>query len=413
MRPTFMRPITTPANELDYHSPMGWSGAERHFACHGSVALATSGLCPPEAPAPAAIQGTIAHAAAAYWLLNGRAQKGIDTDMENRIRRYVYSVWDRLPKTRVSGSLWLVEARVTAKSIHPDASGTVDNLINDPTTKVMQVDDYKDGTYRVEVKGNKQLMGYALSAREQYRLTPDRIELRIHQPKVNPEPSLHVIDPMELDLFEEEVREHVEEIEKQKKIWAKTKDQSKLDLHAGDQCRYCPAWAICHERQEAAKREGIDVLLPVPATLPPDAAKIVAFAKAALPWAQAVLKAAKQHAMRGGNVPGFKLVAGKRAKRYLDPENVAEELTLEKDLGGLGLKPEQVFTEPKLKSPNQILDSLPKEAREAFEGLWEWVPGAPVLVEESDKRAALKVRPEDWFQAIGEEEEDSEEDEDY
>jgi hypothetical protein len=216
---------------------------------------------------------------------------------------------------------------------------------------------------------------------------------------------------MDLDMFEDEVREDVEKIEAQKAILKKTKDPKKLTLNAGDHCRYCPAWSICHERKEAAKRAGIDLLIPKPDALPANAGEVVAFAKKALPWAKMILKNAMRHLRQGGTIDGVFLAEGKRLRVPKDPDTFADELTTEPELGGLGLSEKDIMTEPKppaLKSIKQLEGVIPKDKRKAFDALWEYRSGAPRIALEGEKGKPYKVNPEDYFTAI---EDDSDEDE--
>lgn len=409
MKPS-LRPITTPDDEPEYHSPIGWSGWERHSSCHGSVALAA--LCPKAISSAAADLGTLAHRLARRWLLEGVCPEGVDREMRGHLWDYVREVWATFPRISI-GALWVVEGRLSAPSIHEDCSGTVDALVWDAHEKVLGVHDLKYGKFPVDAKNNSQLMGYALCALETYtQIQPERIDFYIHQVRISPKPDKWFCDAIDLDIFRDEVVEHVAAIEAQKAILEKSKgDQSKLDLHAGDHCRYCPAWSVCQERILAAKREGIDLLIPKPEELPGDASTIVQFALKAAPWAAAVLKQAKDHMKKGGSIPGLKLVAGKRARVPVDPGSFEDELTTETDLGGLGLRLDQVRTkpEPKTKSVKQLEEVMTEAQKKAFASMWRYQEGAPVLVTESDKRPALKkANAEDYFKAI---EDNSEEDE--
>lgn len=401
---TSIRPITTPASELEDHSPIGFSGWDRHSACHGSVALAT--LCPKSESSDDARLGQLAHSVAAYWLMNGHPPKGSDAAMQEFLRPYVEFVWGQLPRTAASKAIWLVEGRVAAPSIHPDCRGTVDALIWDHDSRTLQIHDLKYGGYKVDAEENVQLMGYAVCAIEQFKLKPKRVELYIHQVRISPKPKMWECELTDLELFEDDVRTHVAAIEEQKKILAKTKDPRKLDLHAGDHCRYCPAWSSCHERREAAQREGIDMLVPKPDALPPNVEKAVAFAKQALPWATMVLKNAKKYMMQGGSIPGFKLVAGKRVRVPKDEASFESDLTLDTELGGLGLRARDIMSKPKLLTIPQLEGVMPKDKLEAFNELWEWQPGAPQLATEDDKRPALRARAEDFFKALEDDEDE-------
>lgn len=404
------KPITTPADQLEDHSPIGFSGWDRHSACHGSVALAT--LCPKPKSSAAADEGTLAHAVAAEWLIRGSVPKGADTVMENFLRPYIRFIVSKLPKV-VNGAIWLVEGRVAAPSIHKDTRGTVDSMIWDEANKVLQIHDLKYGKYPVSAANNVQLMGYAICAIEAWKLKPKRIELYIHQVRIDPEPDMWVCDLMDLELFEDQIRDDVTEIERQKAILKKTKDPKKLTLVAGDHCRYCPAWSMCHERKAAADRQGIDLLIPKPDALPANAAEVVAFAKKALPWAKMVLKNAMRHLRQGGTIPGVFLAKGKRARVPKDPKTFIEALIGDGIEDGLGLSEDAIMVTkpPTLKSVAQLEAIVPKDKKKAFNELWEYQPGAPKLALDGEKGEPYKVRPEDYFEAIGEDPDDGDEDE--
>jgi len=418
-----MRPMEGSLDESDEgHSPIGFSGAERWMACPGSVALIAT--VPRQPSSTAADHGTLCHMVAAFWLLHGSAPQGTDPSIENLVRPYVYTVWGCLPKTGVySKILYLVEARVAAPNIHPDCRGTVDALIYDHTAKILQVHDLKTGKWPVDAERNPQLMGYAVAACAQYKLKPERIDLYIHQVRLSREPKKWSLDSMDLELFEEEVRDAIQKVEAEKAVlneaYQSGEDQeegaSRLTLNAGEHCHFCDAKPICPAFSVEAKRTGVEMLLPVPVDYP--AAKMeraVAFARKFLPWAKALLVMARNHALKGGKVPGSKLVAGKRSRVYNDPKNIADELTTEAELGGLGLPEAAIYSQPKLKTVNQIREALPPAQQKAFDKLWHWAGGSPQLVDESDERAPYKARAEDYFKAIEEDggEEETEEDED-
>lgn len=331
--------------------------------------------------------------------------------MGTHLWNYVRGVWATFPRI-ATGALWVVEGRLSAPSIHQDCSGTVDALVWDAHERVLGVHDLKYGKYPVSAVNNSQMMGYAICAMETYpQIKPERIDLCIHQVRISPKPDKWSCDDIDLDIFRDEVVEHVAAIEKQKAILKRSKgDQSKLDLHAGDHCRYCPAWSICQERIRAAKAEGIDLLIPKPEELSKDSSRIVAFALKAAPWAAAVLTQAKQYIGKGGSIPGVKLVAGKRVRVPVDPESFEDELTTETDLGGLGLRLDQVRTapEPKIKTIKQLEEVMTKKQKEAFASMWKYQNGAPVLVSEDDKRPALRPRAEDYFKALPEADDEDE-----
>lgn len=419
MRTHGLLPITASEKDREDHSPIGFSGWERHAACHGSVALAT--LCPKPLETREAREGNVAHAFASDWLIRGHCPAGVDPTMEKYLRRYVEAVHRALERATRHGyrdkALWLVEGRVAAPSIHADCRGTVDSLIWDGHECVLQVHDLKYGKKLVEARNNVQLMGYALCARETYPdIQPKRIDLYIHQPRVNTKALVHELDPMELDFFEEEVRGHVAAIEEQKRILAETKDPKQLDLHAGDHCNFCPAWSTCHERIAAARKEGVDLLMPIPADLPPDAAQVIAFAKKALPWAKNVLAKAKAHLLQRGRIPGVFLAKGKRVRVAKNPSTLAEDLQADVEFGGVGLSKSRIYEDPKppkLKTIPQLVKEVENDevALKALGELWAWQDGAPTLALDGEDKEPYGVRAEDYFKAIEEDEEDEEDEE--
>jgi hypothetical protein len=399
---------TTPAPKRDDHSPIGFSGWDRHSACPGSVALAT--LCPKSESSAAADEGTLAHHVAASWLMTGSVPSGTDKKMADFLRPYVKGVWSKLPRI-VTKAIWVVEGSVAAPSIHKDVHGTADCIIWDDHEKTLHVFDLKYGKYPVDVVGNQQLMGYAMCALETWpELKPKKIILYIHQPRLSQEFQGWETDPLDIDVFREDVIETVAEVERQKKILKKTKDPKKLTLNAGDHCHWCPARLMCHERMDAAKREGIDVLMPVPKKLGKDAGKLVRFALKALPMAQAVIKAAKEHLLKGGRIDGVRLIQGKRVRVPVRKEDLLDELTLDADLGGIGLEEEQIMITPKprMRTLAQLAEIVPRTRKAAFDKLWKWQDGAPKLVVEETPGKDYRISADDYFKALPEGEEEAE-----
>ncbi len=411
----------TPAPKRDGHSPIGFSQWDRVSNCPGSVALAS--LCPGGgSESEAAREGTYAHNVAAHWLMTGDVLSGTDKAMADYLRPYVQGIWSLLPKVvgPKAKAIWVVEGSVAAPSIHKDIHGTTDCLIWDAHERILHVFDLKYGKYPVDVVDNQQLMGYAMCALETWpEMEPKKIILYIHQSRLSEEFQGWEVDPLDIAVFREEVVEKVAEVEAQKKVLKKTKDPKKLTLNAGDHCHWCPARLMCHERMEAAKREGIDVLMPVPKKLGKDAGKLVRFALKALPFAAAVIKAAKEQLLKGGEIEGVKLVQGKRVrvlaqkrKRTLTQQEFLDELTTEVDLGGIGLEEEQVMVKPppKMRTIAQLEKIVPKSRRAAFDKLWTWGEGAPKLVPEEAGGKAYRVSADDYFKALPEgEEEDGDE----
>ena len=214
-----------------------------------------------------------------------------------------------------------------------------------------------------------QLMAYALGALKEFNFVGiESVHLVIIQPAVSPEPIIHRTTPDELWKFEKELKHIIERAE------AKN-PQFKIGSH----CRWCSASSICVAAfDEATEMETSDVSKMSLESVG------VAYAKTKFikGWVKSVEDRTKFDLMSGVEVPGFKLVAGNRARRWSDPDIEA--------------KLEEVFDE---KSHEKKYLSVPQAEKllggktlfadsELFE-LVEVAEGYPTIVKDDDKRQAL------------------------
>lgn len=89
------------------------------------------------------------------------------------------------------------------------------------------------------------------------------------------------------------------------------------------------------------------------------------------------------------DVPGFKLVHGRSNRKWKDEDKVRKLLLEEFEEEW-----EDIHTDPKLKSPNQIGQLLGRKrikGKDAYFDLIEKPEGAPTIVEDTDKREAIKI----------------------
>jgi hypothetical protein len=175
-------------------------------------------------------------------------------------------------------------------------------------------------------------------------------------------------------------------------------------LNAGEWCRFCKAAAVCPENRrrnlEAAQAsfpeiaEDGEVKTDTVAKLSP--ARMAAVLKEADTignWVKAVQAYAHNEAMNGNPIPGFKLVEKRATRRWKNPEDIAATLD------EAGLSAEEIWAEPKLRSPAQLEKVVGRAAFEAFGEHVEKASSGLNLVPEDDKRPAAKQSAVDQFSA--------------
>jgi hypothetical protein len=244
--------------------------------------------------------------------------------------------------------------------------GTIDFLaITGPRLTIV---DYKSGVMPV-APDSIQLRAYALGALKEFDFVGiETIHLVIIQPQVSPEPQIHRTTPDELWKFEKELKQIIEMAE------AKN-PQFKIGSH----CRWCSAAPVCVAAfDEATEMETSDVSKMSLESVG------VAYAKTKFikGWVKSVEDRTKFDLMSGVEVPGFKLVAGNRARRWSDPDIEA--------------KLEEVFDE---KSHEKKYLSVPQAekllggktlfADSELSELVDVAEGYPTIVKDDDKRQAL------------------------
>jgi hypothetical protein len=317
----------------------------------------------------------------------------VDEDMADFVQQYVDQVW----VFAADGEL-LVEQRLSITHLtgEEDAYGTADAvvLLDDE----LQVHDLKYGRgEKVDAEQNEQLMIYALAALEQYGALAEfnQVRMVIHQPRLG-----HLSEwdctVEKLEMFADTVRTMA---------YAATQCEPREpggDLNPGEkQCRWCKAKAKCPAlRDTVAEATGAEFDNLDQTELPPVDDIAAAYTKVGLieQWCAAVQAAAYEKAERG-ELPGYKLVEGRKGNRgWGNNEAKAEEM-----LKAMRYKKEEMYSF-KLVSPTQaekLLKDSPRRWRKVS-GLIQRNDGKPTLVSESDKRPALN--PASDFEPIKDEE---------
>lgn len=405
------------------------SSAARRIACPGSYVLESE---LPDKSSKASDDGTAMHAAAAMCLTQGTdavAYIGryidvgdekieFDEDMAELVQPYVDSI-----RALADGHELLIEQRVDFSYFveTPDQFGTADAVII-RTDGELQVHDFKSGYHRVDVVRNPQLLLYALGAYAAHSLIHDitSVRLFIHQPKIHNEPSEWACTVHELMAFAEEARRAT-------KLCVAAEHAHKgvasdgfaaTYLRPGDeQCRFCKAAGTCPalagKVQEVIGAD-FETIVEFQALPHPDLSEedpvgggplyngaALATCMQAAPlvetWLKAVRAETERRLLAGQEVPGFKLVQGKKgARKWDDPE--AAEVALKT----FRLKVEEMY-QLKLISPTQA-EKLTKPAEDGkpLIGPRQWPKlsalitqndGKPSVAPADDKRPALVIAP--------------------
>lgn len=366
------------------HSKIGASSADRWFRCPGSVRL-SEGL--PNYTSEYAAEGTAAHTLAEQCYTSGMKPETFigkkihvdrfEIEVTQEMCDAVHVYLDAIAAVKLQGGDARAEVRFHLASVHPDLFGTGDFVHFSPRTKTLTVLDYKHGAGKpVEVKNNSQLKYYALGALLELKVGADKVTYGIIQPRC-PHPDgpvrTETIDALDLLEFADDLVKA-----------AKATEDPKAALVAGDHCRWCPAAAICPKRKEIATMAAASAFKPAPPYDVALLAKTLAEIDGIEAWCKSVREFAYSEAERGESIPGFKLVAKRATRKWLDAI-AARTWLLAKGCDKL-----EIETTPELKTPAMIEKILGKEDAKGLAEFVKAESSGHTLVPEDDKRPAAK-----------------------
>jgi hypothetical protein len=294
--------------------------------CPGSVALVQ--LAPPSPSSVYADKGTLLHTAISEVLLEdkepetliGMVYEGqtLDQEMIDQKLRPALDLLDKLdPEWHMQ---YAIETRVNFGKFLPGAFGSCDVLGRLGNTAYVIDWKFGDGI-AVDAEQNEQLMYYAAAAMRTPEVAwvfegADVIECVIIQPPVIRQ---WTTTPARIKAFEKELKQAV-----------KVSAQPNAPLKAGAHCKFCPARPTCPQMTGAVER-ALKVKLDAV-----DDAMLGAYASNAVllqGWIDSVNELVETKLKAGYKIPGWKLVAKRGQRKWVDEDKAADALN------GLGINP--------------------------------------------------------------------------
>ncbi len=374
---------------MAFHAKLPPSGAHRWMNCAGSVNLIGD---EPGTAGVEAMRGTAAHKVVETMLQNGERDANdyhhfnilVHLDTGGTL---LYSPGSEVPvkkdwhlficdDTMVAGVQMMLDEvdRVVEDCFDPELfterflnmswlddrlGGTADVTIADPDW--IHLLDYKNGRVLVEVKDNEQMKNYAVGLLHEH---PEARGVTVHLVQPN---GIHEDGCIREESY---TADELKLFELQMKKAADATAKPNALRRAGDWCQYCPAKIRCPEFEAVALAEAGMDFASDPAEVPPsvfddsdDELAVIddggvmyrdSLARKAkwIPvldqWVRDIKKAIFTELMNERDVPGKKLVHGKSNRAWGDKDNIAGQLI------AAGVPEDQVYTDPKVKSPAQI-----------------------------------------------------------
>ena len=380
------------------HAKLSPSGAHRWMRCPGSVAL--------EAPFPDessvyAAEGTVAHLLASDELEGKQTARerigtratvdGFDFVVDEVMVAYVED-YVKLVREYAEGGILLVEQRVPIGHLtgETDATGTSDAVIVHADEARLTIVDLKYGMgVKVMAADNEQAMMYALGALERYEQLADFTDvcMVIHQPRLN-SVSEHWIRVDDLMEFAQKVRDASARVRGAVNTYELTTEQdwSPTFLEPGEkQCKFCKAKSACPALQAIVDETADEEATADDFADLGDNALAVSMGRVELieQWCKGIRAEVERRLTKGLDVPGYKLVEGRKGNRAWSDVKDAE-----KRLGAV-LKRDEMYEE-KFISPATAEKLLKKdpEGLALLEELTHRPEGKLSVASVTDKRPA-------------------------
>lgn len=384
---------------MSQHALLSPSSASRWMRCPASVAL-SKGI--PDRSSKWADEGTLAHEVAALMLVETFVSA---PDASNEMIQYVKCYETNVRRIAGPHATIFVEQKLPLERITGEAGaeGTGDAVVITADGDELQLHDLKYGKgVEVVAEDNEQLQIYALAALEKYQMFGafQRVRLVIHQVRLREEPDEWVIPIEQLVRFGHTVREKAA---RARMLMNGSHNDADLRVHivpGEKQCRFCRAAATCPGIQDTAVEAiGVNDFADVTPSALEESKVIVSSADTErlaklLPlvplienWCNAISERARLMMLEGHDIPGFKLVEGKRGNRQWLSETQVEEI-----LKSMRLTKDEMYA-MKLISPSAA-EKLLKNNPKRWNRLTPYIAradGKPIITHAYDKRPAISM----------------------
>ncbi|MNE24116.1 PD-(D/E)XK nuclease superfamily protein [compost metagenome] len=278
-----------------------------------------------------------------------------------------------------------MERKLDLTDYVPEGFGTSDCTIIGAGR--LHIVDYKNGSgVPVPAEENVQMMLYALGAYKAFApwFPISEIHIAIVQPKVWDTPSEWSLPVADLLAWGESI-----------KPIAQQAFQGEGPYSVGSHCGFCRAKATCRARVEHLLEAGTAAPKKPPLIGWDEVGVVLKSAEGIVSWYNELKKLALAEALKGGNVPGWKVVEGRGGRDYADLDKAFAYLK-EQGIDESVLYKRQPLTLP------QLEDALTKKIYKELlvePGHVVTRPGAPALAHTEDARPAYnpQVKPEDVF----------------
>lgn len=384
------------------HALLSASSAHRWLSCTPSARLEET---LPDTTSGAAQEGTLAHEMAelklrkyavepmgpqkfAAAMRKFKKHELYQPEMDTHTTAYLEYVQSVLHAFPTSPYL-AIERRVDYTAYAPEGFGTADCIVIG--SGQLHIIDFKYGKgVPVSAEDNPQMKLYALGALRAYSMlyAIETVHLAIFQPRVNDQASEWSISAAELLAWGESI-----------KPIAALAYEGEGDYAPGEHCGFCRAKETCRARVEHLLSVEPMAQLKPPLIGWDEVGDVLQRAEGIVSWYSGLKKLALAEALKGGNVPGWKAVAGRGSRDYADLDAAFKHLQ-ESGIDEALLYVRQPLTPPALEK-----ELGKKQYRQLLEEPGHVIskPGAPTLAPADDKRPALsaQVKPEDVFQAQG------------
>lgn len=313
--------LTEIAHAERAHALLSASGAHRWLHCPPSARLEAT---LPDTESGAAKRGTLAHEIAelklrkhfvepigpqkfAAAMRKFKSNPLYEPDMEANTNAYLEYVQGVVHGFSAAPYI-AIERKLDLSHIVPESFGTGDCIVIG--SGKLHIIDYKNGQgVPVPAENNPQMKLYALGALRAYSLLYhiDDIHLSIVQPKVWDEPSTWSLSVADLLAWGESI-----------KPIAQQAFDGEGDYSPGEHCGFCRAKTTCRARVEGLLSVEAKAPLKPPLISWDEVADILRRGDGLVKWYNGLKESALTHVLAGGDLPGFKAVAGRGGRDFAD-----------------------------------------------------------------------------------------------